>query len=116
MTRCYDKWRSVSRYECGCILEGDEPPNHPLTCPLHKKIWVAKGPSRAYIGVAVHELDEVEQLREALRGVSNVYGCFAGCTGALRDAPADGSGHTPACRAARKALASPPDTGSPDAS
>lgn len=46
-----------------------------------------------------------EQLARSLRGVANAYGCFAGCTGALPGAPDDGSGHTPACRAARAALA-----------
>jgi len=46
----------------------------------------------------------IPMLRDALKGVSNAYGCFAGCTGALPDAPTDGSGHTPACRTARDAL------------
>jgi hypothetical protein len=54
---------------------------------------------------APHDDPRVAELTEALRGVSNAYGCFAGCTGALLGAPADGSGHTPTCRAARAALA-----------
>jgi hypothetical protein len=44
----------------------------------------------------------VERAEAALRGVSNAYGCFAGCTGGMPDAP-PGS-HTPACREARAAL------------
>lgn len=51
----------------------------------------------------LHPLHE-EMWRDALRGVSNAYGCFAGCTGALPGAPADESGHTPACTAARRLL------------
>jgi hypothetical protein len=51
----------------------------------------------------------LREYEEALRGVSNAYGCFAGCTGALAGAPGDGSGHTPACRAARAALAGDTD-------
>lgn len=48
------------------------------------------------------------QLRQALTEVSNAYGCFAGCTGALPGAPLDDSGHSSACEQARAALASPP--------
>jgi hypothetical protein len=47
---------------------------------------------------------QVDGLVEALREVGNAYGCYAGCTGALPGAPADGSGHTPGCRKARAAL------------
>ena len=45
------------------------------------------------------------KLLEALKAVSNAYGCFAGCTGALPGAPADGSGHHIGCSIARSALA-----------
>lgn len=55
------------------------------------------------LGISFSECDI---LRDALRLVSNAYGCFAGCTGNLPGAPQDGSGHTEVCRAAR-ALAFP---------
>jgi hypothetical protein len=47
-------------------------------------------------------LAERDALEEALREVSNAYGCFAGGTGGLPGAPANT--HTPACWAAREAL------------
>lgn len=53
---------------------------------------------------------QLAETREALRGVANAYGCFAGCTGALPGAPTDGSGHTPACAAARALAAQEGDT------
>lgn len=48
---------------------------------------------------------ENTRLREALRGLANAYGCFAGCTGSFRTVnEPDGSHHTPACRVAKEAL------------
>jgi hypothetical protein len=55
--------------------------------------------------------DRERRLTEGLRGVANAYGCFAGCTGGLPGAPADGSGHTPACAAARALLSANPPQG-----
>lgn len=43
---------SVTRYLCGCLLEGNEPPSQPLSCPVHDEIWVGKGPSRAWVGIS----------------------------------------------------------------
>ena len=67
------------------------------------------GPAQPVVHTAVLEADYEAAiadatLRAALVGVSNAYGCFAGCTGALPGAPEDGSGHTVACREARAAL------------
>lgn len=53
------------------------------------------------LGISFRECDT---LRDALRLVSNAYGCFAGCTGNLPGAPSDGSGHTEICRACREVL------------
>jgi hypothetical protein len=57
--------RSRSTYECGCILIGDEGARdggdldrikHPLTCPVHGRIWTSKQPERAR--PAAHDSEE----------------------------------------------------------
>src|SRR5438445_10081254 len=60
--------------------------------------WARRDRERAEAAEA-----EVERLREALRDVSNAYGCFVGCTAGLPGA-FDDPAHTPACSAARAAL------------
>lgn len=70
---------------------------------------------RAAAEVRVKELEAlVSALAGALKEVGNAYGCYAGCTGSLPGAPANG--HTPACRNARAALpaALPPVPVGPD--
>ena len=47
-------------------------------------------------------MGQAVEVLSALRGVSNAYGCFAGCTAGLPGGRPDL--HTPACRAARVAL------------
>jgi len=59
----------------------------------------------ALIVAAVNEYETLLDIAEAVRPVGNAYGCFAGCTGALPGAPAEGSGHTSSCASLRDSLA-----------